>query len=122
MFSAVGYDTHADEARRILEAYGIDCSLVQSSQVAATGMVSVQVDTEGRPRFVIHEDCAWDQIVWSQELELCIDQFDAIYFGTLAQRSTVTRETIRKTVAQSIRLGFDRNDQRTRWSCTHLQI
>jgi fructokinase len=106
MFSAVGHDTHGDEARRILEAYGTDCSLVQSSQVAATGMVSVQVDALGRPRFVIHEDCAWDQIVWSQELESCIDQFDAIYFGTLAQRSTVTRETIRKTVARSKQKGI----------------
>jgi fructokinase len=105
MLSAVGRDAQGDEARRILDAYAIDCSLIQSIQSAPTGMVSVQVDAAGRPEFAIHDNSAWDQIVWSQELESCIDQFDAIYFGTLAQRSIVTRETIRKTAERAKQKG-----------------
>ena len=106
ILSAVGRDAQGDEARRILEAYAIDCSLIQSNQLTPTGMVSVQVDAAGRPRFSIHDNSAWDQIVWSQELESCIDQFDAIYFGTLAQRSIVTRETIRKTAVRAEQKGI----------------
>jgi fructokinase len=105
MLSAVGRDAQGDEARRILDAYAIDCSLIQSIQSAPTGMVSVQVDAAGRPEFAIHDNSAWDQIAWSQELESCIDQFDAIYFGTLAQRSIVTRETIRKTAERAKQKG-----------------
>ena len=105
MLSAVGRDAQGDEARRILDAYAIDCSLIQSIQSAPTGMVSVKVDAAGRPEFAIHDNSAWDQIVWSQELESCIDQFDAIYFGTLAQRSIVTRETIRKTAERAKQKG-----------------
>lgn len=106
MLSAVGRDAQGDEARRILEAYAIDCSLLQSNHQAPTGMVSVDIDAAGKPRFAIHENSAWDQIVWSQELESCIDQFDAIYFGTLAQRSSVTRETIRRTLVRAKQKGI----------------
>lgn len=108
MVSAVGNDSHGSEAIRILSSYGIDTSLMQVSHDAPTGSVSVQLDDAGKPEYQIRENTAWDRIGWSDPIGLAVEACDAVYFGTLGQRSDVSRQTIRRCVELAREAGIRR--------------
>lgn len=61
-----------------------------------TGTVQVELDTEGVPCYDIKEGVAWDNIPYTQALEGLASQTRAVCFGSLAQRSIVSRETIHR--------------------------
>lgn len=98
MVSAVGDDPRGREAIEILQAYGIDTSLVQSIAGAPTGTVGVSLDAKGKPTFAIDGGSAWDQIAWTPGMAEQTTRADAIYFGLLGQRSEVSRTTIRRAL------------------------
>ncbi len=108
MVSAVGGDRHGCEALDILRDYGIDVSLMQTVSDAATGTVGVALDSAGKPNFTIHENSAWDRIKWSDEIEARVKETDAVYFGTLGQRSEVSRRTIRRCIDAARDAGIPR--------------
>ena len=98
MLSAVGDDGRGRAAVEILRGFGIDTSLIQRIATAPTGTVGVSVDAAGRPTFEIHAGSAWDQIAWTTELAANIATADAVCFGTLGQRSEVSRATIQRAL------------------------
>ena len=59
-----------------------------------TGTVQVELDAEGIPCYDIKEGVAWDNIPYTPALEGLARQTTAVCFGSLAQRSVVSRETI----------------------------
>ena len=61
-----------------------------------TGTVQVELDDEGIPCYDIKEGVAWDNIPFTPALEELAKQTRAVCFGSLAQRSVVSRETINK--------------------------
>lgn len=61
-----------------------------------TGTVKVELDAEGVPCYDIKEGVAWDNIPFTPALEELAKQTRAVCFGSLAQRSVVSRETINK--------------------------
>ena len=61
-----------------------------------TGTVQVELDAEGVPCYDIKEGVAWDNIPYTPALEGLAKQTTAVCFGSLAQRSVVSRETINK--------------------------
>ena len=108
MLSAVGDDPRGHEATEILRRFGIDTSLIQTIATAPTGAVGVSVDAAGKPSFEIHANSAWDQIAWTPALETRLADVDAIYFGTLGQRSPISRATIRRALAVAKSRGLPR--------------
>jgi len=101
--SAVGDDDSGNDALKILQSFGIEISLMQRIKDAPTGSVDVLLDSAGKPTFEIHAGSAWDYISWTNELEARIANVDAIHFGTLGQRSEISRTTIRKLLSVAIR-------------------
>lgn len=61
-----------------------------------TGTVQVELDGEGVPCYDIKEGVAWDNIPFTPALEELAKHTRAVCFGSLAQRSVVSRETINK--------------------------
>lgn len=61
-----------------------------------TGTVQVELDAEGVPCYDIKEGVAWDNIPYTQALDGLARQTRAVCFGSLAQRSIVSRETIHR--------------------------
>ena len=59
-----------------------------------TGTVQVEIDQVGVPIYNIKENVAWDNIPFSTELEEIARNTRAVCFGSLAQRSVVSRNTI----------------------------
>ena len=54
----------------------------------------MRLDADGKPYFVIHEGVAWDYLPPTPLFSEVIDAADAVCFGSLAQRSPVSRATI----------------------------
>jgi len=108
MVSAVGGDEHGRQAIEILNRYGIDVSFIQIFAETATGTVGVELGSNGKPTYAIYEDAAWDRIAWNAQLAAQIDAADAVYFGTLGQRSGVSRATIRQAVTVAEAAGIRR--------------
>ena len=59
-----------------------------------TGTVQVTLDDVGVPCYDIKEGVAWDNIPYTDALEELAKQTRAVCFGSLAQRSIVSRQTI----------------------------
>jgi fructokinase len=98
MVSAVGNDRHGRDACNILQEFGIGISLMQTVPDAPTGTVGVTLDAAGKPSFTIDENAAWDRITWTDEIGARVERADAVYFGTLGQRSSESRRTIRRGI------------------------
>lgn len=99
LISAVGTDARGTEALKRLAGFGVDCSAVARLADHPTGVVRVSVDAAGLPSYDIAAGSAWDCVPWSAAVERVAQRADAICFGTLAQRSPVSRVTIRRAVA-----------------------
>jgi len=63
-----------------------------------TGTVSVELDDSGRPDFTIHLNAAWDFMQSTPGLLHLAATADAVCFGSLAQRSPVSHETIQRFI------------------------
>lgn len=63
-----------------------------------TGTVQVELDAEGVPCYDIKEGVAWDNIPYAPALEDLAKHTKAVCFGSLAQRSVVSRDTINRFI------------------------
>lgn len=116
ILSAVGADSRGNEALSILEGFHLNTSLIGRVTELPTGSAKVVLNTAGQAGFEITANTAWDHLVWSEELEVRLADADAIYFGTLGQRSQVSRDTIRRVAslarARRVRRVLDVNLRR----------
>jgi len=112
MVSRVGNDDYGREILAEAEKKGINTENITLDLNHPTGTVTVSLDEYGKPDFIIHKDVAWDFLEWSNNLKVLAKRCDAIVFGSLAQRSIKSRETIQRllnsTRKDSIRV-FDIN-------------
>jgi fructokinase len=92
--SAVGDDEPGREILAALDGRHLDRGAIATVTSVPTGAVTVTLDAEGVPRYVIHRDVAWDFVPWGPRLQELAARADAVCFGTLAQRSDVTRATV----------------------------
>jgi fructokinase len=93
--SAVGEDALGAEARARLESAGVNVRLLTSVPGFATGTVTVSIDRDGQPSYVINGPVAWDAIPQPAEGDEIVPMVDAVCFGTLGQRHPCSRATIR---------------------------
>ena len=117
--SRIGADELGREAIARLSAFGVSSSYLQEDSVHPTGRVLVEVDHKGQPKFEIVESVAWDFLEWSDSWQKLAQVADAVCFGSLAQRSPQSQNTIRKflreTRPESTRV-FDVNLRRSFYS------
>ena len=96
MVSRIGDDDLGKEILAAVKEKGVDSRYVTADINYPTGTVSVLLDENGKPDFTIHKNVAWDFISWDDSMKPLAASCDAVVFGSLAQRSPVTRETIRR--------------------------
>ena len=94
--SAVGNDSLGDEIVELINQIGIDHFVAKVNH--PTGTVNVQLN-HGIPTYEIVEDVAWDYIPLSSKVVEIAKNADAVCFGTLAQRNSISRNTIRDFLA-----------------------
>lgn len=95
--SAVGCDELGDELMQELsqKPMGVFVDKVNHP----TGTVAVELAGKGMPTYDIKQDVAWDNIPFTPELEALAKRTQAVCFGSLAQRSDVSRSTIQKFIS-----------------------
>ena len=93
--SRVGDDRLAQEALWQLKSSGLDINRIQRDPVHPTGTVKVSVDSKGQPEYQITENVAWDFMEFSEDWISLARSTHAVCFGSLAQRNSVSRATIR---------------------------
>lgn len=94
IISAVGNDAYGSEILGILKEENISASSVKILPQFPTGKVLVQMLGEGLHRFEICSPAAWDHIDAEESLFSLAKRADAFEFGTLAQRSEISRKTL----------------------------
>lgn len=92
--SAVGDDELGDEILENFSKKNLNCQIEKVP--FPTGTVQVELDDKGIPCYDIKEGVAWDNIPFTPELEDLAKRTRAVCFGSLAQRSAVSRDSISK--------------------------
>ena len=117
--SRVGDDRLGQEALWHLKSCGLDVHRVQRDLSRPTGTVKVEVDSKGQPEYQITENVAWDFMEFSEDWISLARSAHAVCFGSLAQRNSVSRSTIRAFLSAlpSFAIGiFDVNLRQTFFS------
>lgn len=94
--SAIGDDELGDEILDICK--GVNLQVICPKVPYETGTVQVTLDEKGIPQYNIKKGVAWDNIPYSDKLAQLALRTDAVCFGSLAQRSSVSRDTIRRFI------------------------
>ena len=92
--SAVGNDILGDHALKTFDENGLKYIIPRVPY--PTGTVNVTLNESGVPTYTFTPDVAWDHIPFTPEMEAVAREARAVCFGSLAQRSPVSRETINK--------------------------
>ena len=95
--TAIGDDDNGREILSVMDSAGLD--YIAETVPFPTGTVMVELDKAGIPTYTITENVAWDNIPLTAPMLELAGRADAVCFGTLAQRSPVTRGTIREVLA-----------------------
>lgn len=90
--SAIGRDKLGEEIVTALEEHHLPYHLDRVEY--PTGTVQVSLDSRGVPQYTIQTGVAWDNIPYTPQLAELAGKCRAVCFGSLAQRSPVSRESI----------------------------
>src|SRR4029077_9585304 len=99
VITRVGKDDYGREIIRRFHEMGLPETGVQVDESAPTGTAKVELSDDGLAHFTIQENVAWDHIAVTTEALVTANEAHAICFGTLAQRSEPSRNTIQELVA-----------------------
>ncbi len=89
--SAVGKDPLGDEIMQEIDKIGIGHLIELVNYPTGTVLVELK---DGIPNYTIIEGVAWDHIPLTEDMKQLAKRADAVCFGTLAQRSETSRDTI----------------------------
>lgn len=116
MISAIGKDTIGEKALRTISELNISQRYIQINPEYPTGTVNVFFDEFKNPDYEIIKDVAYDFVAFNENLEKLIQQVDCICFGTLAQRNSISRQTLQELL-QSFKGKFRFYDLNLRKDC-----
>ncbi len=120
LISRIGTDNLGKQAMSQIKNLGLDTSFIQIDRNYPTGTVQVSFDNHRNPSYVITPQVAYDFIEFNQLLESIILKADLIAFGTLVQRSEITRATLTKLLNVSVK-AIKFLDINLRKDCYNLQ-
>ena len=99
VITRVGKDDYGREIIRRFHEMGLPETTVQIDETVPTGTAKVALSGDGLAHFTIQENVAWDHIAVTTEALVAASEAHAICFGSLAQRSEPSRNTIQQLVA-----------------------
>ena len=121
--SRVGGDELGEEAKRRLQHLNLNTFYIQLDPTYRTGIVQVEVDAKGQPTFQIAQPVAWDAFEWTPAWQALAQKADAVCFGSLAQRSAQSKQTISsfmRTIRPETTRVFDVNLRQSFYSAQIL--
>lgn len=120
--SSVGNDENGREILSYLNSIGFDTKLISIDKAHPTGTVKVELDENKIPHFTISPECCYDFLTLNEEIINTIENnTDILYFGTLSQRSTTSRNTIQSLFGKNIKYFCDLNLRHNFFNDTMIQ-
>lgn len=114
--SRVGDDERGETVRRAMQEWGMDTAGLQSDPLHPTGIVKIAMQGTSHTFDILPEQ-AYDFINAEHALSLLHNnEVSLLYFGSLIERSGVSRETLHTLRAQSLPLFVDINLRAPWWS------
>jgi fructokinase len=101
ILSAVGHDALGIAALSELSRLGVNSAFVGKSE-HPTGSCRVTLDSNGIPTYSLATDTAYDYIQLTEGIteQIRNECFDALCFGTLAQRNAISARTLKELLAE----------------------
>lgn len=96
VISSVGDDENGQELIHELQSKQLNTAYIGVDKTKPTGTVTVALDSFGNPSYSINEQVAWDFIELTAENKNLMKSAHAVCFGSLAQRSDGSKNTIQK--------------------------
>ncbi|MCX7798493.1 MAG: carbohydrate kinase [Melioribacter sp.] len=108
--SCIGNDENGKEILEHLKSIGFDTKLIIIDEKHPTGTVKVYIDENKIPHFQISSECCYDFLTLNRDAINVIEkETDILYFGTLSQRSKISRKTIQSLFKKNIKYFCDLN-------------
>jgi fructokinase len=92
--SRVGRDILGQQACEVMDSLGLTTNYIQRDEEHETGTAAVLIDAAGMPTFTIKESVAWDFLDWTSSWEELSGLAEVVCYGSLAQRSLLSADTI----------------------------
>lgn len=115
--SRVGKDVLGTKAVAELKKLKVPTLFIQTDNLHQTGTASIVMNESNEPSFTFDPESSFDFIESNDETENLINfDTDVLYFGTLAQRSEVSRATIQSCFNSGIKYFCDVNLRQNHYS------
>ena len=110
IISRVGNDELGKEALDFLTSKGLLTDVIQSDNERNTGVANITLDEKGVPTFIIEQNRAYDFInIYEDKAVDILKDVSCLYFGTLAQRNDVSRNSLHTLFNKPIKYFCDIN-------------
>ncbi len=109
MISRVGNDSLGEAILAFLAEKNCPTTYIQNDTQYATGVVQVTSNTAGENSYEIVQPSSWDFIAYSKKIQAKIDEAQAVIFGTLVARTTISAQTLLQLLDTSTLKVFDVN-------------
>lgn len=101
LISSVSRDELGDDLIEQAASLNMNTRGIQRFSEYKTGVVTAEMHGDGSVSYIFPDECAWDHIQLTGEGRSIVDSASVIYFGTLAQRSSVSRSAIMEAIARA---------------------
>jgi fructokinase len=96
--SSIGDDQLGTEILTAINSKSLSKKYLQINSNYPTGIVKIELNDSGIPNYNIIENVAWDYIKMSDDLVEIAKLCNVVCFGSLAQRSDVTKDTMNEFI------------------------
>jgi fructokinase len=109
IISRVGNDEIGRELLAFIKKNGVDIDTIQIDENLSTGQVIVQLNEKGSASYTINYPVAWDKIICIPEDEIMVKKADALVFGSLVCRDSVSQNSLLEIINYAKYAVFDVN-------------
>lgn len=109
IISRVRNDEIGKELLAFIKENGVATDTIQVDQNLSTGEVIVQLNDKGSASYTINYPVAWDKIYCGPEEEILVKKADALVFGTLVCRDSVSHASLLEIINYAKYAIFDVN-------------
>jgi fructokinase len=109
IISRIGNDEIGKEALQHIKDQKVNSSSIQVDKDLKTGEVIVQLNDKGSASYTINYPAAWDKIIETSEDEIIVKKADALVFGSLVCRDSVSQNTLFELINYAKYTVFDVN-------------
>lgn len=109
IISRVGNDEIGKELLAFIKKNGVATNTIQVDKNLSTGQVIVQLNEKGSASYTINYPVAWDKIICIPEDEILVKKADALVFGSLVCRDSVSHTSLLEIINYAKYAVFDVN-------------